>query len=94
MARSSCSVIDRHRVDDADDCGVDGRAFFLERLARRVASEDDQVVQRLHEQQLRALERAVLLRRHDGADHSTDLHGRRAGRQEGRKGRHEGVLQR
>src|SRR5258705_5885575 len=48
IARSSWSVIrdqssaDRHRVDDADDRGVHGRAFLAERLARRPPFEHDQ----------------------------------------------------
>src|SRR5438067_1014508 len=97
MSRSSLSFIDRHRVDDTDDCRVDRRRLAAERFARgpafqhnenflvdagadavhreqRAAARRVVDVQRLHEQQLRPFERAMLLRRDDRADHSPNLH--------------------
>jgi hypothetical protein len=51
------------------DAGADAVDREQRMAARRVVD-----VQRLHQQQLRALEFAVLLRRHDGANYTTDLH--------------------
>src|SRR5712691_3984946 len=97
IARSSGSVMDGHRVDDADDRRVDRRRFPAERLACGASFQDDEHllaytgadavdreqrmtpwrvvdVQRLHQEQLRTFELAVLLRRDDSADDSSDLH--------------------
>ena len=57
---------DQHLLVDA---GADAVHRQQRRAARRVVD-----VQRLHEQQLRAFELAVLLRRDDGADDTGNLH--------------------
>ena len=66
LARRAALEHDQHLLVHAGADAVDGEQ---RRPARRVVG-----VQRLHEQQLGALELAVLLRRHDRADDSADLH--------------------
>src|SRR4051794_12524579 len=42
IARNSCSFIDRDRIDNRDDRGVDRSRFLAERFARRPSFEDNQ----------------------------------------------------